>query len=64
MFLHVFVQPTDLSVTNQDSWLPLSIAIDQKPGRKFRLGLMGPLLQQRGRRTINRFPCLLTPPEG
>ena len=61
MFLHVFVQPTDLSVTNQDSWLPRSIEIDQKPGRKFRLG---PLLQQRGRRTINRFPCLLTPPEG
>lgn len=64
MFLCVFVQPTDLSVTNQDSWLPQSIEIDQKPGRKFRLSLMGPLLQQRGRRTINRFPCLLTPLEG
>ena len=64
MFLYVFVQPTDLSVTHQDSWLPLSIEIDQKPGRKFRLGLMGALLQQRGRITNSRFPCLLTPPEG
>lgn len=60
MFLYVFVQPTDLSVTNQDSWLPRSIEIDQKPGRKFRLGLMGALLQQReGEQTAGSLACSL-----
>ena len=54
MFLHVFVQPTDLSVTNQDSWLPRSIEIDQKPGRKFRQRFTGAPAIAKGMRTSTR----------